>query len=91
MRCFPSFSVAYFSALIFCNPEEAVNMFQLHTASFNRIYFCRFLKHIGRAQYDPTKENYVSMEMLARCDDFKFATRVAKVPVKVFMDFIKTM
>lgn len=50
-----------------------------------------FLKHIGRAQFDPTKENFVSLQGLVTGRDSEFCDKIAKVPVKQFNDFLKTL
>ena len=50
-----------------------------------------FLKHIGRAQFDPAKENFVSLQSLVTGRDAEFCDRIAKVPVKQFNDFLKTL
>lgn len=50
-----------------------------------------FMKHIGRAQFDPTKENFVSLQALVTGRDVEFCDKVAKVPVKQFNDFLKTL
>jgi len=48
-----------------------------------------FLKFLKRDQFDPTRENYVSPQALATTRDLEFCNAVAKVPVKVFNDFLK--
>lgn len=50
-----------------------------------------FLTHLGKAQYDPVKENYVSLHSLLSGRDVVFCENVAKVPVKQFNDFLKTL
>ena len=50
-----------------------------------------FLKHLGRDQYDPKKENYVSLRRFVTGRDRDFSYQVAKVPVKEFNDFLKTL
>ncbi|KAK3088462.1 hypothetical protein FSP39_019485 [Pinctada imbricata] len=51
----------------------------------------RFLMYLGRAQYDPRKENFVSMKSLCNYSDQEFCEKVAKRPIDDFMNFIKTM
>lgn len=50
-----------------------------------------FLKHLGRDQFDPKKENYVSLKALALGRDVEFCENFAKVPVQQFNDFLKTL
>nr|CAG4652119.1 EOG090X0C5Y [Triops cancriformis] len=50
-----------------------------------------FLQSLGKAQYNPTRENYVSPLDLSLPDDSEFCTKVAKVPVHHFNDFLKTL
>lgn len=49
-----------------------------------------FLRKIGRNQFDPHQPNYVSPEALALRDDEDFCISVAKVPVKLFNQFLQT-
>ncbi|XP_064099143.1 transcription termination factor 3, mitochondrial-like isoform X2 [Macrobrachium nipponense] len=51
----------------------------------------KYLKLIGRDQFDPSKPNYVSPDSLVAGDDAEFCTNVAKTPVKDFNNFLKTM
>ncbi|CAG0913136.1 unnamed protein product [Notodromas monacha] len=51
----------------------------------------RFLLSLSRAQYDPTSPNYVSPVMLSEGTDAEFCHKVARAPVKVFNDFLKTL
>lgn len=51
----------------------------------------RFLLHVGRAQYDPTKENYVSLKALVSGKDSEFCRLVAKVPTVELNNFLKTI
>lgn len=50
-----------------------------------------FLVHVGRAQYDPMKENFVPLKQLVSGRDSEFSMNVAKVPVKQYNDFLKTL
>lgn len=50
-----------------------------------------FLKHLGRDQFDPKKENFVSLKGLAVGRDVEFCRNFAKVPVKQFNEFLKTL
>ncbi len=50
-----------------------------------------FLKKIGRAQYDPKQPRYVSPVALATSDEKEFSTKVAKVPIEVYNEFLKTV
>ena len=51
----------------------------------------RFLILQGRAQYDPKKENYVSMKALVSQTDAEFCRTVAKAPESLFVDFMKCL
>ncbi|VDO97731.1 unnamed protein product [Soboliphyme baturini] len=50
-----------------------------------------FLRKIGRAQYDPMKPNFVSLNALMNDRDRDFCFTVAKVPVSVYNEFLKTL
>ena len=50
-----------------------------------------FLQHISRAQYDPTKENFVTLKELVSGRDAEFCRNVAKTPVKQYNEFLKTL
>ncbi|XP_064652575.1 transcription termination factor 3, mitochondrial-like isoform X1 [Lineus longissimus] len=49
-----------------------------------------FLDKIGRAQYDPTKENYVSLHKLVG-NDVTFCKETAKRPLSEFNDYLKSL
>jgi mTERF domain-containing protein len=49
----------------------------------------RFLLLLHRAQYDETKENYVSLQALVSGRDAEFCAKVAKVPVDQYKQFLK--
>lgn len=49
-----------------------------------------FLTHLGRAQFDRTKPNYVSLRAFVSGRDRDWSYTVAKVPVSEFNDFLKT-
>jgi len=51
----------------------------------------QLLESIGRAQFDPTQPNYVSPDMLTGGEDAEFCEEVAKVPLKLFDQFQKTL
>ena len=51
----------------------------------------RFLLLMGRAQYDPTKENYVSLKALVSGRDRDFCFHVAKASTTQFNNFLKTL
>ena len=51
----------------------------------------QFLKFLKRDQFDPLHENYVSPQALASTRDVEFCNTVAKVPIKLFNDFLKTL
>lgn len=50
-----------------------------------------YLKSLGKAQYDPKKPNYVSIQMITHGDDATFCELVAKTPVETFNLFLKTL
>jgi len=50
-----------------------------------------FLKLLRRDHFDSTRENYVSPKGLTAGRDVEFCERVAKVSVKQFNDFLKTL
>lgn len=50
-----------------------------------------FLKLIGKAQYDPTKDLYVSLKDLIGCTDMEFAIDVAKTSYAKFETFLRNL
>ncbi|XP_072936480.1 transcription termination factor 3, mitochondrial isoform X2 [Epargyreus clarus] len=50
-----------------------------------------FLEKLGRAQYDPTKENYVPITALVESTDNDFCKRYAKCNVVDFNLYLKTI
>jgi len=50
-----------------------------------------FLKHIGKAQFDPEKPNYVSFKMVYSGEDSEFATKIAKCSVLEFNNYMKSL
>ncbi len=50
-----------------------------------------YLKHLQRDQYDPTKENFVSVKALGSGRSTQFCENVAKTSVRQFNDFLKTL
>ncbi|XP_008687409.1 transcription termination factor 3, mitochondrial [Ursus maritimus] len=50
-----------------------------------------FLTYIGRAQYDPTKPNYISLDKLVSVPDEIFCEEIAKASVQDFEKFLKTL
>jgi mTERF domain-containing protein len=50
-----------------------------------------FLESLGRAQYDPSRPNYVSPASLTQASDLEFCQQVAKCPVKLYNQFLKTL
>ncbi|KAK6959944.1 transcription termination factor 3 mitochondrial [Biomphalaria glabrata] len=50
-----------------------------------------FLLSLGRAQYDPCQENFVSLKALVTGTDQEFCHNVAKCDVNKFYDFCKTI
>ena len=51
----------------------------------------RFLLKVGRAQYDPKKENYVSLQRLTETVDEDFCVDVAKATVAEYYQFLKAI
>lgn len=50
-----------------------------------------FLQKLGRAQYDPKKENYVPIMALVENTDTEFCKNYAKCNVDYFNAFLKTL
>ena len=50
-----------------------------------------FLAYLGRAQYDPTKPNYISLDKLVSVPDGIFCEGMAKASVQDFEKFLKTL
>lgn len=50
-----------------------------------------FLVKLGRAQYDPKKENYVSLDNLDSGSDSDFCANVAKSSVQAYNTFLKSL
>ena len=50
-----------------------------------------YLKKLGRAQFDPSKPNYVSPESIAQLSDLEFCEKVAKSSVHLYNDFLMTI
>ncbi|XP_058131740.1 transcription termination factor 3, mitochondrial isoform X2 [Dasypus novemcinctus] len=50
-----------------------------------------FLTYLGRAQYDPAKPNYISLDKLVSIPDEVFCEEIAKASVQDFEKFLKTL
>lgn len=50
-----------------------------------------YLKYLNRAQYDPTKPNYVSLLKLVSGNDSEFCINIAKTSVEMFNSYLKTV
>lgn len=50
-----------------------------------------FLAYLGRAQYDPAKANYISLDKLVSVPDEIFCEDLAKASVQDFEKFLKTL
>uniref|UniRef100_F7F1E8 Mitochondrial transcription termination factor 3 n=1 Tax=Macaca mulatta TaxID=9544 RepID=F7F1E8_MACMU len=50
-----------------------------------------FLTYLGRAQYDPAKPNYISLDKLVSIPDEIFCEEIAKASVQDFDKFLKTL
>lgn len=51
----------------------------------------RFLVHLGKAQYDPSKDLYVSFKGLVEGSDQEFCLNVAKTSYTAYEAFLRTM
>ena len=51
----------------------------------------RFLLKVNRAQYDPTKENYVSLKQLVATKDEEFCIEIAQASLLEYYNFLKTI
>jgi mTERF domain-containing protein len=50
-----------------------------------------YLKYLNRAQYDPTKPNYVSLFNLVKGTDLDFCLNIAKTNTEKFNNYLKTV
>lgn len=50
-----------------------------------------FLKSLGKAQYDPTKPNFISIRMITHGNDASFCEFVAKTSIETYNMFLKTL
>ncbi|XP_024427951.1 transcription termination factor 3, mitochondrial isoform X2 [Desmodus rotundus] len=50
-----------------------------------------FLTYLGRAQYDPAKPNFISLDKLVSMPDEIFCEEIAKASVQDFEKFLKTL
>ncbi|XP_028317339.1 transcription termination factor 3, mitochondrial [Gouania willdenowi] len=50
-----------------------------------------FLEYLGKAQYDPSKDNYISLDRLASLPDEAFCTELALAALEDFYLFQKTL
>lgn len=50
-----------------------------------------FLKYLGKAQYDPKKELYISPKNLVSYSDSEFVTNLAKSNLLIYSTFLKTL
>ncbi|XP_021118329.1 transcription termination factor 3, mitochondrial isoform X2 [Heterocephalus glaber] len=50
-----------------------------------------FLAYLGRAQYDPAKPNYISLDKLVSIPDEVFCEEIAKASIQDFEKFLKTL
>ncbi|KAK1331932.1 hypothetical protein QTO34_007609 [Cnephaeus nilssonii] len=50
-----------------------------------------FLAYLGRAQYDPAKANYISLDKFVSVPDEIFCEEIAKASVQDFEKFLKTL
>lgn len=50
-----------------------------------------FLRKIGRAQYNPKLELYVSLDDLCKGTDEEFAANIAKRPYEEFDQYLRTL
>lgn len=80
--------------------HNVVQMSHETIVQFPSVLLCRefrlkqrheFLVHLGRAQYNPKKPNYVSPLELIRNADAHFSVYVAKSSVQEFNEFCKSL
>lgn len=50
-----------------------------------------YLKYLNRAQYNPTKPNYVSLLKLISGNDSEFCIEIAKTSIELFNNYLKTV
>ncbi|GAB0087840.1 Transcription termination factor 3, mitochondrial [Sergentomyia squamirostris] len=50
-----------------------------------------FLKYLGKAQYDPKKDLYISLKNLVVGSDEEFAINIARSSIPVYQNFLKTL
>ncbi|XP_058524581.1 transcription termination factor 3, mitochondrial [Ochotona princeps] len=50
-----------------------------------------FLAYLGRAQYDPAKPNYISLDKLVSIPDEIFCKEIARASIQDFNKFLKTL
>lgn len=50
-----------------------------------------YLKYLSRAQYDPTKPNYVPLLKLVSGNDSEFCMNLAKTSIEMFNSYLKTV
>lgn len=50
-----------------------------------------FLKMLGRAQYDPEKDLYISPKKVVEGTDYQFVQNVAKSDIKTYELYLKTL
>lgn len=50
-----------------------------------------FLEYLGKAQYDPTLPNYISLDRLASLPDDMFCIELASAKIEDFYLFQKTL
>lgn len=88
--------------LIKVGNQENLLVFQLLIVNFflfqvfnTRIFKIKerhlFLVYLGKAQYDPTKPNYVSLDKVVSFPDEVFCKEIAKTSVNDFEKFLKTL
>lgn len=51
----------------------------------------KYLQTLGKAQYDPTRDLFVSFKQLAEGSDSEFALNVARTSYADFETFLRTM
>lgn len=51
----------------------------------------QFLTYLGKAQYDPTKDLYISLKSLVVGTDLEFVLNVAKTTIDVYDSFLRTL
>ncbi|KAK7812627.1 hypothetical protein U0070_016097, partial [Myodes glareolus] len=83
--------VTYLPALSDSCPCSALRLQVFNTRVFKIKERHLFLVYLGKAQYDPAKPNYVSLDKVVSIPDEVFCKEIAKTSVNDFEKFLKTL